>query len=166
MCVWCRETKQNLKYILPTQHGKKEFCSEICLAEFRRAYNKGACGVCDNVIRGAPIRLEESTQSKEFCSTECLAKFQKQNSPNPPIAISLHNSNLLRTKDAAASKEPEARAKKSATKYPSVSNFTAEGSTGFSWAKYLIEAGGISAPANCFNQVSSSARLRTCSAIY
>ena len=39
-CVWCRQSKQTLKYVLPTQNGKKEFCSEICLAEFRRAYNK------------------------------------------------------------------------------------------------------------------------------
>jgi hypothetical protein len=39
-CTWCGENKQPLKYILPTQHGKKEFCSETCLSEFRKAYVK------------------------------------------------------------------------------------------------------------------------------
>lgn len=40
LCTWCSESRQQLKYILPTQHGKKEFCSETCLSEFRKAYNK------------------------------------------------------------------------------------------------------------------------------
>lgn len=40
ICTWCAESRQPLKYILPTQHGKKEFCSETCLSEFRKAYNK------------------------------------------------------------------------------------------------------------------------------
>ena len=39
-CTWCGENKQPLKYVLPTQHGKKEFCSETCLSEFRKAYMK------------------------------------------------------------------------------------------------------------------------------
>lgn len=39
-CTWCVESKQSLKYVLPTQNGKKEFCSETCLAEFRKAYSK------------------------------------------------------------------------------------------------------------------------------
>ncbi len=38
-CNWCREEK-SLKYVLPTQQGKKEFCTENCLREFRAAYSK------------------------------------------------------------------------------------------------------------------------------
>lgn len=37
-CVWCRENKRQLNYVLPTQHGKKEFCSEMCLLQFRKVY--------------------------------------------------------------------------------------------------------------------------------
>ncbi|XP_063241328.1 polycomb protein Scm isoform X2 [Bacillus rossius redtenbacheri] len=78
-CTWCGETKQPLKYVYPTQHGKKEFCSETCLSEFRKAYIKGACLECDNVIRGAPVRLEhENASSKDFCSTFCLNKHTKK----------------------------------------------------------------------------------------
>lgn len=70
-CTWCAETKTPLKYVLPTQNGKKEFCSEGCIAEFRKAYNKGACIECDNAIRvNAPNR--------QFCSTFCLNKNKKK----------------------------------------------------------------------------------------
>lgn len=71
-CTWCAEGKLPLQYVLPTQTGKKEFCSETCIAEFRKAYSKGACTQCDNVIReGAP--------NKEFCSMMCMNKHQKKN---------------------------------------------------------------------------------------
>jgi len=30
-----------LQYVLPTQTGKKEFCSETCIVEYRKAYSKG-----------------------------------------------------------------------------------------------------------------------------
>lgn len=71
-CTWCGEGKLPLQYVLPTQTGKKEFCSETCIAEFRKAYSKGACTQCDNVIReGAP--------NKEFCSMMCMNKHQKKN---------------------------------------------------------------------------------------
>lgn len=78
-CTWCGETKQPLKYVLPTQHGKKEFCSETCLSEFRKAYVRGACVQCDNVIRGTPVRLEQKDgPTKDFCSSFCLNKHQKK----------------------------------------------------------------------------------------
>lgn len=70
-CTWCNEGKLPLKYVLPTTNGKKEFCSETCLAEFRKAYVKGACLNCDNVIRGNSL-------SKEYCSTYCMNKHQKK----------------------------------------------------------------------------------------
>lgn len=73
VCTWCNESKTLLKYVLPTQTGKKEFCSESCIAEFRKAYNKGACIVCDNVLRSnAPTR--------EHCSSFCLQKNSKRKS--------------------------------------------------------------------------------------
>lgn len=72
-CTWCAETKQPLKYVLPTQNGKKEFCSETCIAEFRKAYNKGACKECDNAIRG-------NAPNRDYCSTYCLNKSSKKKS--------------------------------------------------------------------------------------
>lgn len=78
-CTWCGETKQQLNYVLPTHYGKKEFCSETCLTEFRKAYGRGACVQCDNVIRGTPVRLEKSDgPTKDFCSSLCLNKHQKK----------------------------------------------------------------------------------------
>lgn len=70
-CTWCPESRTPLKYVLPTQNGKKEFCSETCIAEFRKAYSKGACIECDNAIRG-------SAPNRDFCSTFCLSKHNKK----------------------------------------------------------------------------------------
>lgn len=81
-CTWCGENKTPLLYVFPTQNGKKEFCSETCIAEFRKAYSKGACIECDNVIRG-------SAPSKEFCSTFCMNKSQKKKNNIAPR----HNNN-------------------------------------------------------------------------
>jgi hypothetical protein len=92
-CTWCAETKQPLKYVLPTQNGKKEFCSETCIAEFRKAYNKGACKECDNAIRG-------NAPNRDFCSTYCLNKNSKKKSGTPaapstsqPIKVVNNNNN-------------------------------------------------------------------------
>lgn len=70
-CTWCGENKSILKYVLPTQSGKKEFCSETCISDFRKAYSKGACTQCDNVIRA-------NAPNREFCSTFCMNKWNKQ----------------------------------------------------------------------------------------
>ncbi|XP_055606347.1 polycomb protein Scm [Uranotaenia lowii] len=70
-CIWCGESKTPLKYILPTQNGKKEFCSETCIIEFRKAYSKGACIQCDNVIRA-------NAPKPNYCSTFCMKKHQKK----------------------------------------------------------------------------------------
>lgn len=90
-CTWCTGTKTPLKYVLPTQNGKKEFCSESCIAEFRKAYNKGACVECDNAIR-------TNAPTKEFCSNFCLNKNRKKTTalaqaPSTSQNKSLNNNN-------------------------------------------------------------------------
>lgn len=90
-CAWCAEAKTPLKYVLPTQNGKKEFCSETCIAEFRKAYSKGSCTECDNAIRA-------NAPNREFCSTFCLNKNKKkssstQESPSTSANKSLNNNN-------------------------------------------------------------------------
>jgi polycomb protein SCMH1 len=79
-CTWCLESKTPLKYVLPTQNGKKEFCSETCIAEFRKAYSKGSCIECDNAIRA-------NAPNREFCSTFCLNKHNKKKNTNSTSAV-------------------------------------------------------------------------------
>lgn len=69
-CAWCSENKSILKYVLPTPNGDKEFCSELCIAEFRKALKKGACSQCGNVVR------PNVAPNREFCSTFCMNKVQ------------------------------------------------------------------------------------------
>lgn len=80
-CTWCGETKLPLKYVLPTQNGKKEFCSETCLSESRKTYTRSVCVQCESVIgiRGTPFRLEQKdAPTKDFCSAFCLNVYQKK----------------------------------------------------------------------------------------
>lgn len=64
-CTWCADNKVPLKYIINQNSSRKEFCSENCVAEFRNAYRKGACIICDNVIR-------DNAPHRDYCSTFCL----------------------------------------------------------------------------------------------
>ena len=78
-CTWCNDTKQALKYVLPIQNGKKEFCSDECLGEYRKASMRGACIQCDNVIRSTPIRVQQADgPPKDFCSSFCATRYQKR----------------------------------------------------------------------------------------
>lgn len=68
-CAWCSESRPVLKYILPTLSGENlQFCSEMCITEFRTAVKKGACKQCGNVVRLA------NAPNKEYCSLYCMNK--------------------------------------------------------------------------------------------
>ncbi|KAI8118173.1 Polycomb protein Scm [Lucilia cuprina] len=133
-CTWCGECKQPLQYVLPTQNGKKEFCSETCIAEFRKAYSKGACAQCDNVIReGAP--------NKEFCSLMCMNKHQKKNGSTRSL------NNGTRTDGANVGKNMGGGGSCTPT-----GPFQYESFHVFDWDAYLEETGSEAAPADCFKQ--------------
>ncbi|KAH8382301.1 hypothetical protein KR009_002777 [Drosophila setifemur] len=134
-CTWCGEGKLPLQYVLPTQTGKKEFCSETCIAEFRKAYSKGACTQCDNVIRdGAP--------NKEFCSIMCMNKHQKKNCSTRQSGGSASVKGLL-----------EGDRKLLASGAPAPTGpFQYESFHVFDWDAYLEETGSEAAPAECFKQ--------------
>lgn len=148
-CTWCNEGKQPLKYVLPTQNGKKEFCSEICLGEFRKAYNKGACLNCDNVIR-------TSAPNRNYCSISCMNKHQKKSSSSsstPSIAPAKNgnnnNNNAIENNNNPARESAASRVSPS---IPGSGPFQYESFQIFNWDEYLKENGGIPAPAECFKQ--------------
>lgn len=73
-CGWCSDSKSILKYILPTLSGENlHFCSEMCIAEFRKAVKKGACKQCGNVVRSS------IAPNKEYCSLFCMNKAIPRN---------------------------------------------------------------------------------------
>lgn len=78
-CTWCALKEKPLLYVLPTHHGKKEFCSQTCLTKYHKVYGRGACVHCDNAIGASPVRLEQADgPTKDFCSSICLNKHQKK----------------------------------------------------------------------------------------
>lgn len=124
-CTWCNESKLPLKYIFPTTNGKKEFCSETCLAEFRKAYSKGACLQCDNVIRSS------TCPSKDYCSVYCMNKHQKKAEiPGKILAVT-----------PTVFEGPP-------------SHFQYETYQPFDWDEYLKETNSAAAPHKCFTQAS------------
>lgn len=126
-CTWCGEGKAPLKYIYPTQNGKKEFCSETCLSEFRKAYIKGACLQCDNVIRSG-------SANKEYCSIFCMNKHQKKVEQQQKVPILPPNlaGELLHSSGP----------------------FQYETFQTFDWDEYLRETSSVPAPFDCFKQAS------------
>ncbi|PSN34377.1 Polycomb protein SCMH1 [Blattella germanica] len=135
-CTWCGENKQQLRYVLPTQHCKKEFCSETCLSEFRKAYIK-----CDNVIRGTPVRLEQQDASaKHFCSTYCLNKHTKKEQANQLAEQKRVNNADQKSIGLASSSVSSA----SATQFESYSTLD--------WDVYLKETNSVAAPPEYYKQ--------------
>ncbi|KAH8403970.1 hypothetical protein KR215_007286 [Drosophila sulfurigaster] len=136
-CTWCGEGKLPLQYVLPTQTGKKEFCSETCIAEFRKAYSKGACTQCDNVIReGAP--------NKEFCTVMCMNKHQKKNG-------SMRHSSGAGGAGAGGATDGDRKLLSSGAPAPT-GPFQYESFHVFDWDAYLEETGSEAAPPECFKQ--------------
>ncbi|XP_012542526.1 polycomb protein Scm isoform X2 [Monomorium pharaonis] len=166
-CTWCGETKQPLKYVLPMQHGKKEFCSETCLSESRKTYARGACVQCDNVIRGTPFRLEQKDgPTKDFCSSFCLNAYQKKeiqvdikknnrdpSSPSP--APSPAPSGLPSNNNVPSTTQSYTNNHATVSHSPSTSTGTFktyESCPTFDWDLYLKETNSTAAPIECFKQ--------------
>ncbi|XP_045522403.1 polycomb protein Scm [Pieris brassicae] len=127
-CTWCGESKTPLKYVLPTENTKKEFCSETCLSEFRQAYSKGACLHCDNVIRG------NAPSNKNFCSTYCLNKYQKKNEKRTTSPQSGNGANGT-----------ESNSNNNSTTYYDLYQ-------SFDWTEYMKETSSVAASDECFKQ--------------
>ncbi|CRK98127.1 CLUMA_CG011495, isoform A [Clunio marinus] len=152
-CTWCAETKTPLKYVLPTQNGKKEFCSETCIAEFRKAYSKGACVECDNAIRG-------NAPNRNFCSTFCFNKNKSKTScevqnqiPSTSHNKSFSNNNNLSdnsTQKVEPNNNNTIKEHYSVTKISPM--FQYEAFHVFDWKEYLKETGSVPAPSECFKQ--------------
>jgi polycomb protein SCMH1 len=148
-CTWCAEHKTPLKYVLPTQSGKKEFCSESCIAEFRKACSKGACVQCDNVIRA-------NAPNREYCSTFCMNKHQKKtaspSSASSPAAVATssnggkagnslklisENNNNNHSKDISNSRKSPAPNRVSPVTTSTGGPFQYESFHVFNWDEYL-----------------------------
>lgn len=156
-CTWCGEAKDPLQYVLPTQNGKKEFCSESCLGEFRKAYSKGACINCDNVIR------TQTAPNRDYCSTYCMNKHQKKNnnsstttagtaSTTPSRNGNNNNNNISENNNINNQSREAVSTTRISPTLTSTGPFQYESYTIFNWDEYLKENGGIPAPTNCFKQ--------------
>ncbi|XP_054721726.1 sex comb on midleg-like protein 2 [Uloborus diversus] len=72
-CAWCSE-KKDLKYCLTVDHQKKDFCSEMCLHEYKAAFLKLTCAFCENEITKNAVVITEPS-IRDFCNQTCLQKY-------------------------------------------------------------------------------------------
>ncbi|CAL1261843.1 unnamed protein product [Larinioides sclopetarius] len=123
-CAWCSE-KRDLKYCLAVDHQKKDFCSEMCLHDYKTAFLKVTCAFCECEITKNPVVITEPS-IKDFCSQQCLQK---------------HNA-----------KELNSQLDKQKSKQSSGFQFQYEITGVFDWDVYLKECNATAAPAEWFKQ--------------
>ncbi|GBL82384.1 Polycomb protein Scm [Araneus ventricosus] len=123
-CAWCSE-KRDLKYCLAVDHQKKDFCSEMCLHDYKTAFLKVTCAFCECEITKNPVVITEPS-IKDFCSQQCLQK---------------HNA-----------KELNSQLDKQKNKQSSGFQFQYEITGIFDWDAYLKECNATAAPAEWFKQ--------------
>lgn len=138
-CGWCSDNKPILKYILPTLSGENlQFCSEMCIAEFRKAVKKGACKQCGNVVRPA------FAPNKEFCSSYCMNKAMPKNGKipsevNKSDCDSCNYLCVLGMDDVSSTTNINGNAKKSPNgNYSLARSFQYETFHVFNWDDYLV----------------------------
>nr|XP_045618397.1 polycomb protein Scm-like isoform X3 [Procambarus clarkii] len=168
-CTWCSEVKSQLKYVFPTSSGKREFCSEMCLSEYRKALMKGTCANCDNVIRSTPVKCETSSgRRRELCSNECLKAWAKKEKEKeqaeveeevgvasssfssmttPPSSMSPSSGNGVSPSEKALGMEAAAGRGVSAAALAQI-----EAAAEFTWEDYLTDTNSLPSPAKCFKQ--------------
>ncbi|XP_069959738.1 polycomb protein Scm isoform X4 [Cherax quadricarinatus] len=171
-CTWCSEVKSQLKYVFPTSSGKREFCSEMCLSEYRKALMKGTCANCDNVIRSTPVKCETSSgRRRELCSNECLKAWAKKEKEKeqveaeeevgvasssfssittPPSSMSPSSGNGVSPCDKPLGMETAAGRKGRGLSAAALAQI--EAAAEFNWEDYLIETNSVPSPAKCYKQ--------------
>ncbi|MPC27843.1 Polycomb protein SCMH1 [Portunus trituberculatus] len=142
-CTWCSEVKSQLKYVFPTSSGKREFCSEMCLSEYRKALMKqGTCANCDNVIRTTPVKCESTSgRRRELCSNECLKAWAKKEKEQAEVEEEV---GVASSVSSMATTPPSSMS-------PSSGNGI-EAAAEFKWEDYLLETNSVPSPAKCFKQ--------------
>ena len=139
-CHWCNQTAKPNHYVLPLKSGRKTFCSEACLFEYR----KGACIQCGNGIQGRPFQIKNISVIKEFCSEKCLNSYKIKEESKQVKA----SSSVLDVKNSPVSPNIKSTAVLSGS---ALTLNSIQGS--FSWEDYLKETNSSAAPHICFKQV-------------
>lgn len=137
-CGWCGQTKQKNPYVLLKRNGRRLFCSESCLLEFRRE----TCFECGSPLSLSPLCFPRHSSLQKFCSQDCIEKFKPVESSSSSVLTTMENS----------LSSPDAKLKSCATVSGSALVLNSNPSS-FSWEEYLVETNSIAAPGKCFKQV-------------
>ena len=144
-CHWCGQAGK-LPYVLPLKSGRRTFCSEACLFEFR----KGACAQCSDVIQGPPFQITKNSAVRDFCSEKCLNKYKKKEEGKQvkPTSTGEPKTGALAPNPMPVPMPRETLLNGAASAASALLNCSS-----FSWQEYLKETGSSPAASSCFKQV-------------
>ena len=81
-CQHCKEQRAELRYVIPTQDGKKEFCSEPCLTSYRKA-QRTIPTVTNTPPAAQPAPPSQSSSPPGEVSPRATAATAIRRIPNP-----------------------------------------------------------------------------------
>ena len=160
LCHQCGEAKERLLYVLPVPGGKKEFCSESCLTQYRRAQKAARAGQSNGSatpsttpsggsvngsngdISGAVNGVDITSANSDNLSDSSIKEEEKDHTGSE------------KSSDASTSSGDKAETSKNdATLSPRKSSSSSSDSdSSFSWKDYLKETSSSAAPPSFFKQ--------------
>ena len=156
LCHQCGEAKERLLYVLPVPGGKKEFCSEACLTQYRRAQkvaragqsngsstpSSGSVNGSNGDISGAVNGVDITSANSDTLSDSSNKEEEKDNQGSE------------KSSDASTSSGVKAETSKNdATLSPRKSSSpSSDSDNSFSWKDYLKETSSTAAPPSFFKQ--------------
>jgi len=139
-CAHCQEAKQTLKYVLPLNGGKKEFCSEPCLT----AYRKSQKAISSNVGSNAHQNNNNNNNNNSYNIPNNTRVNSGPENNGDATTSGEKGERVQRAEKAETSRsEPPSSPKKQSNGSPEVL---------FSWKDYLKETNSKAAPLHYFKQ--------------
>ena len=150
-CTQCGEAKERLLYVLPVPGGKKEFCSETCLTQHRRAQKAARAGQNNGtatpsggaVSNGVSNRAVNGVDTTSANSDTMSVSSNKEEEKAP---------SREKSSDASTSSGDKAETSKNDAPLSPRKSSSSDSDSAFSWKDYLKETNSTAAPPSLFKQ--------------
>ena len=156
-CTQCGEAKERLLYVLPVPGGKKEFCSEACLTQHRRAQKAARTGQSNGSATPSGGTASGSSGGGAISRAVNGVDTTSANSDNISVSANKEEEkeqSREKSSDASTSSGDKAETSKNdATLSPRKSSSSSSDlDNSFSWKDYLKETSSTAAPPSFFKQ--------------
>ena len=150
-CTQCGEAKERLLYVLPVPGGKKEFCSEACLTQHRRAQKAARAGQSNGPATpsGGAVSNGDSSRAVNGVDTTSANSDTMSVSSNKEEE---KEQSREKSSDASTSSGDKAETSKNDAPLSPRKSSSSDSDSAFSWKDYLKETSSTAAPPSLFKQ--------------